>query len=191
MTQIPASLLAEKFGGKHTLGLGILATSILNALSPLAIWQGGLSAFIGIRFLMGLFCGVLYPATCTLLSNWIPPEDKSKAGSFIYGGSALGTVFGSSATGAILSHYDWPTVFYFFSACGVAWYGLFALFCYNSPSEHPFISDEEANYLHERLIQYKHKKPPPTPWRHIMTSKPVWALIVVMVGNAWGIVQTI
>lgn len=56
------------------------------------------------------------------------------------------------------------------------------LLCYDNPEHHPFISDKEQAYLAEELKHLKRKKDlPPTPWKAILTSAPVWALIAAQV----------
>lgn len=50
---MPGGLLAQKFGGKHTLGLGILTTAIFTLLTPLAAKQGAVVLSL-VRFLEGL-----------------------------------------------------------------------------------------------------------------------------------------
>lgn len=52
------------------------------------------------------------------------------------------------------------------------------LVCYSNPASHPFISTEERNYLKAELGQIKrHKNLPSTPWKSVLTSVPVLALI--------------
>lgn len=56
------------------------------------------------------------------------------------------------------------------------------MLCYNNPESHPFISDKEQAYLGEELKHLKRAKNlAPTPWRSILTSPPVWALIAAQV----------
>ena len=54
LTQIPGGWLATRFGGKHVYGLGIVATSVLTLLTPLAaefsVWM-----LIAVRVLEGIF----------------------------------------------------------------------------------------------------------------------------------------
>ena len=54
ITHIPGGILAEKYGGKYTLSLGILSTAIFTLLTPLAINIGGAPWLIALRFLEGL-----------------------------------------------------------------------------------------------------------------------------------------
>lgn len=40
ITHIPGGILSEKFGGKYTLGLGILSTAIFTVITPVTIHWG-------------------------------------------------------------------------------------------------------------------------------------------------------
>lgn len=40
ITHIPGGILSEKFGGKYTLGLGILSTAIFTIITPVTIHWG-------------------------------------------------------------------------------------------------------------------------------------------------------
>lgn len=54
VTQIPGGILAEKYGGKYVLGIGILLTDFFSMLTPLAARHGGSGAVIAMRVLTGL-----------------------------------------------------------------------------------------------------------------------------------------
>ncbi|XP_033214215.1 sialin-like isoform X2 [Belonocnema kinseyi] len=188
ITHLPGGMLAEGFGGKYSLGLGILSTAIFTLLTPMAVEWGDSTALIVLRILMGLGEGTTFPALNAMLAQWTPPEERSKIGSMVFAGAQLGTVFATTLSGLIL-HYSsmgWPAVFYVFGAIGVLWFLIWVVICYNNPSEHPFISESELKYLQDRLSAHTHKKPPSTPWKHLLTSVPVWALIAAQIGHDWG-----
>ncbi|XP_023247096.1 sialin [Copidosoma floridanum] len=193
ITHIPGGMIAEKFGGKYTLGFGILGNAIFTILTPLGVKYGGVWTLIFLRVMVGLAQGAAYPALNVMLSHWCPIEERSKAGSFVYAGAPLGTVFATMTSGLILRYSEagWPGVFYFFGGLSVLWFVIWVVFCYNGPQEHPFISDAEAKFLHEQLSQHKHKKAPAVPWRHVLTSLPVWALVAAMIGHGWGFLTLI
>ncbi|XP_011496713.1 PREDICTED: sialin-like [Ceratosolen solmsi marchali] len=188
LTHLPGGMLAERFGGKYSLGLGILSTAFFTLLTPIAVEAGGSVALIVLRVLMGLGEGTTFPALNAMLAQWTPPEERSKIGSLVFAGAQLGTVFATTLSGQILHHSSvgWPAVFYVFGTFGVAWFLLWIFLCYNNPREHPFISEEEAKYLDERMSAHTHKQPPPVPWRHILRSAPLWALIAAQIGHDWG-----
>lgn len=56
--------------------------------------------------------------------------------------------------------------------------------CYESPASHPFIKTGEKEYILQELGQLERSKDQrATPWTEILTSKPVIAFILAMVGG--------
>ena len=51
--QVPSGMLAERFGGKHVLGLGLLFTGIFNILTPFAA-RFSFPVLITVRVLTGI-----------------------------------------------------------------------------------------------------------------------------------------
>lgn len=90
VTHLPGGMLAERYGGKYSLGLGILSTAIFTILTPLALEWGDSTALIALRVLMGLGEGTTFPALNALLAQWTPPEERAKIGSLVFAGAQLG-----------------------------------------------------------------------------------------------------
>lgn len=53
VSHIPGGVLADRFGGKHTLGLGILSTALTTLLTPTAAYLGP-GYLVALRIVMGL-----------------------------------------------------------------------------------------------------------------------------------------
>lgn len=95
LTHLPSGLLAERFGGKWTLSLGILESAVFSFLTPLAvhhgklhvsnrfderrsqlleIWlnfpnvSGGYVVLIIVRIFLGLGLGTTFPAVTVLIA---------------------------------------------------------------------------------------------------------------------------
>ena len=59
------------------------------------------------------------------------------------------------------------------------------MLCYKDPQAHPFISEKEKIYLKNELGQLsRNKNLAPTPFKSMMKSKPVIALIIAQVSKA-------
>ncbi|XP_055326573.1 sialin-like [Sitodiplosis mosellana] len=186
ISHIPAGLIAEKFGGKWTCSLGVLFMAICNAFTPLTIEYGGWMALIAIRILVGLGGGTTYPALGVLLASWVPQKERGKLGSFVLGGGLIGSMLSNYFSGLILKTYTWEMVYYFWSIVCVAWFILFTLTCSNDPGSHPFITEKELAYLKKEMGQTKRDDDtPPTPWISILTSVPVWAMAIGLIGHDW------
>lgn len=69
-TQIPGGYLAEKFGGKWTLGIGLLSTALFTFLTPVVIRTGGAIWLFILRILQGMGEVFYITNTIYLLTLW-------------------------------------------------------------------------------------------------------------------------
>lgn len=53
ITHLPGGILSQKFGGKHTMGFGILSTAIFTLMTPFVSKMGSTSLTV-LRFIEGL-----------------------------------------------------------------------------------------------------------------------------------------
>lgn len=157
ITHLPGGILAEKFGGKYTLGLGILSTAIFTLLTPLIIVasDGNWVVVVVLRLIEGLGEGTTYPALNALLAQWVPIGERAKMGTLVYAGGQIGTIVSNLISGHLIaSTEDWASVFYLFGGLGLIWFVLWTLLCYSDPQSHPFISEKERKYLQTELCKH-------------------------------------
>ncbi|KAH6937103.1 hypothetical protein HPB50_025564 [Hyalomma asiaticum] len=149
VTQIPGGRLAERVGAKWLYGVGVLVTALLTLLTPVAAsWS--IYAFVTLRVMMGLGEGVTFPAMHAMIARWLPKDERSLLSTIIYSGGQIGTVVAMPVSGLLCDSTflgGWPAAFYVFGLAGVVWFVFWALLAYNSPQEHPRISDEERIYI--------------------------------------------
>lgn len=69
--------------------------------------------------------GLLFPACNTLLAAWTPLKERSITATVVYSGGMIGSIFGSSISGILISSYGWTSVFYIFGGVSVVWLILF------------------------------------------------------------------
>lgn len=102
--------------------------------------------------IISIYQGTTYPALNALLSQWVPINERAKIGTLVYAGGQIGTIIGNSVTGDLIGRTgSWESVFYLFGGLGVLWFITWTLLCYSRPEDHPFISDEEKNYLEKEI----------------------------------------
>ncbi|XP_072029904.1 sialin-like [Amphiura filiformis] len=187
VTQIPGGWLAGKYGGKWLFGLGVLCTTILTLLTPLAA-SAGTGWLIAVRVLEGLGEGVTFPAMHAMWGSWAPPLERSKLATFTYAGSHMGTIISSPISGVLCdSNFlgGWPAVFYLFGALGLVWFVFWTLLAHDTPAQHPRISPEEREYI-EKSIGHRNKRSLSVPILSVFTSVPMWAIIISHFANNWG-----
>ncbi|KAJ1524954.1 hypothetical protein ONE63_009810 [Megalurothrips usitatus] len=189
VTQIPFGILAKRFGAKYFLGVGMLINSVFGLLVPLAASQGE-GWMIAVRFVQGLGEGPIVPCTHAMLSNWIPPTERSKLGAFVYAGAQLGTVISLPLSG-LLSRYGfaggWPSIFYVFGAVGALWSLGFLFTVYEDPDCHPTISDPERDFINRsKATSGPVEQAGGVPWKSILTSLPFWGILAAHMGQNYG-----
>ncbi|XP_974366.1 putative inorganic phosphate cotransporter [Tribolium castaneum] len=184
--QVFAGQLSEYFGPKWFLVSTMVLTSLVNiAIPPMAALMGSTGVII-CRLLQGLLQSVLYPSVHHLISRWSPLYERSRVANFVYGGEVLGTAVSMLLTGVICgSSWGWPGSFYAYGGVGVGFAMVFAYLAENSPSCHKGITEEERDYI-ESSNSVNVEKKIPTPWWPLVTSLPVWAIIVAGIAQCFG-----
>ncbi|XP_037042766.1 putative inorganic phosphate cotransporter [Bradysia coprophila] len=187
ITHVPGGVVASRYGGKITLLVGMTVAAFFTLITPVCVESGGAAALITLRIIIGLGEGLIFPSCNALLAAWVPLAERSKMGTLTYSGAQIGSIFGSLVSGALLSAYDgWASVFYFFGGISFIWIVIFALICYKDPDSHPFVSDKEKEHLEREMGQIERDKNRAVPWRHILSSPAVIALIFAQLGHNWG-----
>ncbi|XP_065583543.1 sialin-like [Artemia franciscana] len=183
VTQIPGGWLAPYVGAAKLFGFGILATALATLFTPV-IARAGLEALIAVRILEGLFEGVTFPAMHALWSNWAPPMERSRLATIGYSGNYVGTVVAMITCGFLAEHAGWESVFYVYGVVGVIWCSIWLYTVKESPALDKNISSEERNYIESSIGVLEEKGS--TPWRSILMSFPVWAIIAAHFSENWG-----
>ncbi|CAH8601885.1 unnamed protein product [Heterobilharzia americana] len=164
-THIPGGLLSVKFGPKWVAFCSILSCGLVELCIPISSHLSYITVII-LRMIEGLLLGALSPAIGCLLGNWAPPGEKSRFGSLIGCGTQLGTVIGQILAGVIsyprlvdlntepqtfmyISY--WPYVHYLFGVLNVLFALLWSVIVYDRPQKHPWISNNEKQYLIENI----------------------------------------
>ncbi|KAF8787712.1 putative inorganic phosphate cotransporter like protein [Argiope bruennichi] len=112
-------------------------------------------------------------------SNASAEEIIQNPGALISAFSA-GTLCASSNLGG------WPSVYYIYGSIGLVQCFCVQQFLYESPKIHPKITEEEKSYILHYQEADLNKKRPPTPWKDITRSIPVYAMTYAMFGAYWA-----
>lgn len=183
LMQIVGGRLADRYGGKLVLGLGVVVWSLFTIITPFAA-AAGFAALIISRIGMGLGEAVTFPSVYSLVTRWFPNEEKSKAVALNASGIPIGTVFALLVTPIIVLELGWQWAFYLFGAVGLLWYVVWLRYVSDAPAAHPFITDEEKNFLQEnaQTVTVQTKAPR---LRDLLSNKPLWAIIVAHFCSNW------
>ena len=103
-----AGTLGDRFGRKGALQGGLVLFMVGTLLAAFA---DSSTTVIGARAVMGLAAAFVMPSTLSLLTNVFPPEERPKAIAVWAGISGGGAALGPIASGFLLEHFWWGSVF--------------------------------------------------------------------------------
>ena len=105
---LTAGTIGDRFGRKGTLQAGL---TVFLSGSLFAAFSHSASAIIVGRAVMGLGAAFVMPATLSILTNVFPPHERGKAIAIWAGISGGGAAVGPVASGFLLEHFSWGSVF--------------------------------------------------------------------------------
>ncbi|KAL3117077.1 hypothetical protein niasHT_007480 [Heterodera trifolii] len=188
ITQIPAGFLAAKFPANKMFGLAIGGASFLNILIPHAFRSRSDTLVALVQIAQGLVQGLAYPAMHGVWCHWAPPLERSKLATTAFTGSYAGAVFGLPLSALLVSYVHWSMPFYIYGVAGVIWSVFWFSMTFEKPAFHPTITVQEKEYIEAQIgpVNQSHPTFGTIPWRAILTSKPVWAIIVANFARSWN-----
>ncbi|XP_069692007.1 sialin isoform X2 [Periplaneta americana] len=184
LTELPGGRLAEIIGGHRVFGYSMLSASVLTLLTPLSA-QIGYVAVVVLRVLLGLMLGASWPAIHPMTARWIPPTERSKFMSNMMA-SSLGAAITMPVCGYLIASLGWESVFYVTGVVGLLWSIAWFFLVFDSPAQHPRITDEERRYIENSIGSATSHKVHRVPWLSILTSPCVWAIIITHGASVFG-----
>ena len=178
--QIPAGLLAHRFGARRLLTFAVLWWGIFTVLTTLVPPSIGnaVAVLILVRFALGAGEATMYPAASQFVERWFPVSERGKANGIIFGGVGIGSGLTPPVVTAIILHFGWRASFWFSAACGIVAGTIWYLAARDTPEQHPRVSAHELTLIQagrgpERVGSTTRRK---IPWRRIFSSKEIIAL---------------
>lgn len=124
-----------------------------------------------------------------LIARWIPPDERGK---FVtaYFGSSIGAAISYPLFAYVTHYFSWPWVYHICGFAGTIWWLGWLFLVYDTPIQHPRISPTELRYIENALgssVKQNVQDDSHTPWKAILTSKPVWMNVIGTWAGMWGL----
>jgi ACS family glucarate transporter-like MFS transporter len=143
--QIPAGVLARRFGPRKVVAFGLVWWGVFTALTALAPphVSGALLWLILIRVALGVGEAVMYPCANQFVERWFPIPERGKANGIIFGGVGLGSAMAPPLLTAIIVGHGWHASFWFCAVLGLIAGAVWYLAARNTPETHPWVGEAE------------------------------------------------
>ena len=148
--QVPAGVLAARFGPRHVLTFGVFwwcVATALTALLPPTI-PHALLWLIAIRFLLGAGESVVYPAANQFVARWVPQRERGFVNGLIFAGVGAGSGLTPPLLTWMILEHGWRSAFWFSAAVGFVAGAVWWVFARNTPEQHLSVSRKELQEIH-------------------------------------------
>jgi len=130
-------------GLKIGVAIFAVAWSVINMMHGLAGSWRGLAI---LRGLMGFAEGSANPSGVKATAEWFPARERGLAGGIYNIGASLGSMLAPPLVAAAIYLFNWQAAFVITGALGLVWVCLWLAF-YHAPARHPWLKDDERNYI--------------------------------------------
>ncbi len=164
----------DRVGTRLGITFTVFFYSLVSVLTPLA---NGFLSFMGFRLALGFAESANWPAATKVVSEWFPAKERALATALFDSGSSIGGALSPFLVLWIYFHWGWRPAFVVPGILGFIWLLVWRKFYY-PPEQHPQISADELEMLHEekRLVE-------PTSgatrirWRDLLRLPQTWGVI--------------
>ena len=143
MMQPLCGYVLDSIGLKYGFALFAGAWSLITMAHGLA---GSWQVLLGLRGALGVAEGCAHPAGMKAVSTWFPARERGLAGGVYNIGASMGSVLAPPLVAWSILVWNWRAAFLVAGALGLAWVALW-LFTYQSPDEHPALSENERDLI--------------------------------------------
>ncbi|ORX90561.1 MFS general substrate transporter, partial [Basidiobolus meristosporus CBS 931.73] len=144
-TQVLGGFLADKFGGKSVLALGAFLWSLFTLATPWVAHHVFL--LFACRMLLGAGEGLGFPAIHSLIAQWIPHHESSRAVATVTAASYAGAILALLISAPIAaSSLGWKWIFYIFAIMGFGWNIPWYIFGASTPDQCSELSSLRSMY---------------------------------------------
>jgi MFS family permease len=149
LLQLPGGVIADRWSGRKVLVLAFCGFSLFTLLTPLGV--ASFLLLLLMRFLVGAFESMTFPATASINSRWIPRVEFGRAHTFSISGITVGQMVAYPLTTWIILQSSWQMVFYINALFGFIWALIWWWYAADTPAAHSRVTPAERSYIDAHL----------------------------------------
>ncbi len=107
LCQVPAGMLADRFGARRVLGIAALSWVAATALMAVAPAAAALPVLLGARLLLGIGEAPTFPAAAEAVSRHVPVAARGRANGFVIAAIGLGSAVSPPLVTAVMVRFGW------------------------------------------------------------------------------------
>lgn len=176
--QIPGGALAAKGKCKKFLA------SLIIACAAILYFMGTATSTTQVliyRFMLGFCEGAIMPALVTIISNWFPNEERGRATAALLSSASISQITVGPIAAILLMNHSWRFLFNFAAVISIGLAIIWMVFLVERPIDAKWLSEEERNYLLEKMAAEEENKKPTgkSPLLEVIKDINLWKLCFI------------
>ncbi len=175
LLQLPAGMLADRFGQKKVLGFAVLWWSLATAATGIA---SGFRSLVALRVALGVGEAGAYPSNAGIATRWFPRQERAMVAGIFDSGSKLGGAVALPLIAAMLAAFDWKLTFLLTGLLGVVWLVFWAITFTDSPADNKRVGADELAHIERGRNAPSIWHATRSDWLRLLAHRNIWAMCI-------------
>lgn len=175
ISQLVSGKMYDKIGTRKGFIVSVLLWGTADALTSLA---RGVVSLTGFRMMLGLGEAGPWPGTTKSNAEWFPQKERAFAQGLFGAAASLGSIFAPIIILMLYIAFGWKLTFVVVGTLGLVWLIPWIIINKKGPKEHPWITQEERDYILNGQPEIKITNDRGKSWGELLSNKKNWSVIL-------------
>ncbi len=181
--EVPTGWWGDKIGTRRVLTRIVAWWSTFTIITATAFNYWSL---VVVRFLFGIGEAGAWPNAAKTISRWFPSHERGRAQGIFFAGAHLGGGLTPILVTWMLTMMHWRWVFVIFGCVGFVWALAWYRWFRDEPTQHPAVSEAEAQYILKGRVQSETEHLNWAVWKRVLTNRTLFFLCVQYFTQSYG-----
>lgn len=175
ISQLFSGKLYDKIGTRKGFTISVLLWGTADALTSLARGKFSLTAF---RMMLGLGEAGPWPGATKSNAEWFPQKERAFAQGLFNSAASIGSILAPIIILMLYIAFGWKITFIVVGGLGILWIIPWLIINKKGPKEHPWITDEEREYILSGQPEAQVTTDRGKSWKELLSNKKNYSVIL-------------
>ncbi len=175
ISQMLSGKLYDKIGTRRGFVASVLVWGIADACTAFA---SGIKSLCGFRAALGLGEAGPWPGATKSNAEWFPQKERAMAQGLFNAGASVGAILSPIIIALLFSICGWKLTFIIIGSLGIVWLIPWLIINKKGPKEHPWITEEEKEYIVSGQPETKVSDDKGLSWGQLLSNRKSYAVIL-------------
>ncbi len=175
ISQLVSGKIYDKIGTRKGFVMSAVIWGTADMFTSLARGVASLSFF---RVLLGLGEAGPWPGTVKSNAEWFPVKERALAQGLFGAGGSIGNILAPIIISMLFLEFGWQKTFMIVGSLGILWIIPWLIINKKKPSEHPWITEKEKQYILAGQPENKNQNDIAKTWAELLRDKKSYAVIL-------------